>query len=663
MADPLYTLAVHLRIDPGVEHSPNGIPFAQVIKSLLLPLVDKLAEFPEAKFAFSFSGDALDQIFLLGQARILERLAALDSAGQVELLLRMPGDPAAALISPRQLERQLRLAYHPLQTGIFPGRQITGVALSPYSLSPKLVELRQQYPVDYLLIDSSPADLPSGLCTALDPAAATSSTGPALSNSSEASSRRLKVLNGQLIPDFDGFLKQLHSASVGVFCYSGELSSLPLWPREGGPLATAAGIDKLLYSLCRNKALRMMLPCELQANLSPSEPDSAGKHVAQTPGRIDPLLKRHDELVRELDSFAQHNPLAGAVLQEKLRSIELKIALSEHHSAFTSLQGSPPLQDYNLWKGARRRAFSDLITAQVMLDECLYPGTDPTNGWVHHEIREPAPLHTGEIVVDTQLLRLYFDFSAGGAPSLFDYKPRKANLWHSLNSPATDQAGCILSAPFAGLYDQQQLTRGNRRTALVGGQLGKPSTPERPLITRNTPDLLGIRFRQPVAPDPDSCTFFHEYFFRSGIGAHLPNATTGWRSEFWLEGAQAKPGLLLGVNYLIELPAGDLQGEYAKPLLCVGGIGDGRYPLTTEKLILSNSVPGGLYGIRLVDGITDLIFDLRTAKPVWGIAIAPVITVDPTEPATPTTISVLILFEPTKIFGDERRGLLFCSIL
>ena len=58
--------------------------------------------------------------------------------------------------------------------------------------------------------------------------------------------------------------------------------------------------------------------------------------------------------------------------------------------------------------------------------------------------------------------------------------------------------------------------------------------------------------------------------------------------------------------------------------MCVGGVSSVRQSFAENQHIAGDSVPGGLYGARLIDTLQDFMVDLRSSRPLWGMFVEPV---------------------------------------
>ena len=111
------------------------------------------------------------------------------------------------------------------------------------------------------------------------------------------------------------------------------------------------------------------------------------------------------------------------------------------------------------------------------------------------------------------------------------------------------------------------------------------------------------------------------------------------------------------------LPSGDKRVLSVRPLLSAAGTHDKALSCDEDLIVRPSDAPGGLHGLRLIDGLDNLVMDLRSAKPVSAIAVlsiagAPQVDGSPGYSGT----TVLFFYEARRFFRDDRANTLFLSI-
>ena len=245
------------------------------------------------------------------------------------------------------------------------------------------------------------------------------------------------------------------------------------------------------------------------------------------------------------------------------------------------------------------RAFAE---AQVIFDSVMNPETAPEEGWV--ECTDTADEKWR--VVDTQLMRLYFDKSRGAGLSWFEYKPRKIN--------------------FCNVAKSRELQPSLRAFLLndIDDDLAKSicnfDSRAKALTTASTPDVLSIRF----STDSNGVKFDSALDFHAGFGGHLKDANTGFSIECELSGEFPEESVFcLEWNYIMQ--SGEVGGMTAYALKAVGGVEEGLHELSSPLVLSQEHAQGGLYGVRLIDGVGNLVTDFRFSRPLLKLSIDPVI--------------------------------------
>lgn len=268
---------------------------------------------------------------------------------------------------------------------------------------------------------------------------------------------------------------------------------------------------------------------------------------------------------------------------------------------------------------AARTILELMLFGEVDLEAFLHPDVDPVLGWVR------LGSVNGEHFISTQLADYFL--AEDGALLELDFKPRKCALF-----------GTVPARSFTLKPSAEPLKR-KLETAKV---------------TRKTLDLLSIRFDEELTYSTGTFHLIKEFTFRAGVGAHLPNSTTGFSLEYWIEGP-APSTLNISLLFSPTLPSPELHSGSVKPLLCVGGIDERRFTLEESTRIGGSDVPGGLFGIRLIDSVEDLLVDIRTSKQLEEAKVIP---------SSDKDIAVCEFTVGAKrISGDGRSNTVFVSVL
>jgi len=273
----------------------------------------------------------------------------------------------------------------------------------------------------------------------------------------------------------------------------------------------------------------------------------------------------------------------------------------------------------------------ELLSAQVELDYVEYGNIDPKDGWVHWKIEAHQNQRHRGLDIDTQLMSMKFDLNAHGSLSHWSYKAQKTSLTSVAPRPGDLQGQSTNCQLF--VCQQRQIPQELNEETLWPASESEEATV---LTTRNTPGLVSIRLTRPapsLAPLvlSSSPMVSSEFSFRSGIGAHLNHATTGFCAEYWLEpssfvpsaGSDKEPLFFLW-TFLYTPPSDDKGLLSCRPLLCVGGAGEHAVTIDRTVSFALNNTPGGPYGLRIIDGGKTFVVDFRWTKPLESASASPV---------------------------------------
>ncbi|MCB0345112.1 MAG: hypothetical protein KDD66_08335 [Bdellovibrionales bacterium] len=275
------------------------------------------------------------------------------------------------------------------------------------------------------------------------------------------------------------------------------------------------------------------------------------------------------------------------------------------------------------------------LKARVIFDSILNPETAPEEGWAIVEEPEDERWR----VIDTQLMRLYFDKQQGGRLAWFDYKPRKINFCNVVSG------GEMLKSLQASL-----VAVSGSGTEVVHCEFDGAV---KALTTASTPDVLSMRF----VASKDDLRLDSGLDFHSGFGAHLKEANTGFSVEYELSGS-VPPDTLFCLEWNYAMQSGEIDGMTAYALKAVGGVEDGLHSLDSPLRLNREHASGGLYGIRITDGIGNLVTDFRFSRPLVRLDADPVIDDSGFQGTR------LRLYLPAADLADvKKRCVLFISIV
>ncbi|MBP9838022.1 MAG: DUF1926 domain-containing protein [Proteobacteria bacterium] len=304
---------------------------------------------------------------------------------------------------------------------------------------------------------------------------------------------------------------------------------------------------------------------------------------------------------------------------------------------------------------ARKRIFSDIIKAQVEIDFINNPDVDPTNGWVRHQFIDIDDDGAQELMIDTQLQTLFFNPRLSGAVVEYDYKPRKANLVNTFSEKQLDLSlvEAIIPKVLVPASNEPALILLNR----ISAQAASLSECH---INRHAPDLISVRFNKTLVNDKNAeFKLYKDVIVKSGIGAYLNNATTGFSWEYWIEGENKPEEEDIFLNQVsFMLPSFSLDGISLRPLSTFGGVSDSAFELARGKAFEYKEVEGGLYGVRIIDGIANFVIDVRSAKAINKCLVFPLVV-----NSVFYGVTIHFYVEAKRIFEDTKANTIFFSIM
>jgi len=573
---------------------------------VLLPaLLELLAEHSDCKVAIDFGGFALEKLKLRKRSAWLEKLGKL-SESQVELLSKPFYDLASTFITPTRLIKQLE--YQALfwqQFGLTPSNTLGLV--NQFKFEPSVLSVLKERGIKAIVADSSIVKNRSALARFSEDLIV-------------APTAVLNLVDDRQIRD---------KSSLFQMSQRVQLRSIALCPKIFNE-SIARALVSYLKSIFQAQAQGFLLPAEFvfpesateELVLNEVEPTQSKPNPAKPNLTVELAWLRCQEAPSVVETRAEQ------AIKENRRG-DRHGAEDKYESALRFIHQSSSSELDLVNNALAERSTTELALCGIVeLEAYLKPDVDPTLGWINNQGYEHFDL------VNTQLSDYILDKQ--GLLTTLNYKPRKAALVNTSLPPSFDLSFSVNST--TDLADKL-------KTAL----------------TRKTKDLCLIRYESSRMADFGTFSTFREITFRAGVGAHLPNATTGFSLEYWLEG-ELPDDLFATITFSFCLPAPGVESGFIRPLLCVGGVSEKRYYLEKEKHVDLSELTGGAYGVRIIDSVQDLTIDLRSAKQVEDMVISPVYS---TNNQTPYYLgsTVALRVRAERINGDDKSNTLFFSIL
>lgn len=330
--------------------------------------------------------------------------------------------------------------------------------------------------------------------------------------------------------------------------------------------------------------------------------------------------------------------------RDRLAIAQLAVREAAHRALFVS--PGPQASSARLFASGR------LIRAQVEVDAIQRPDTDPFVGWIEtHGADVDQP-----VVIETQLACITLDRQSAGSLASFEYKPRKHDF-----AAAWDQTDCALSGIDVVISeDPVRLEPEKFFNGLQPALAQAAATPADVSVTRSTKDLVAVRVLSPCigATAAKPSQIFKQYLFKAGIGAHLNNATTGWSLEYWIEGPTSAQQSLV-THFSLIMPSADARTNSIRALTAAGGAAESASGVAPAHRFAADNTPGGCYGIRLIDGITGLLIELRSAKQLTAV-----FTKSMVDESTKSWNGVAVAFvvSASRIADDAHANTIFVSV-
>lgn len=573
-------------------HLPLGFKRTKAQDFLLhrvLPLVRQLEAVPGMRFSLAVSGCFLDALTDIESQAILSILTGMAKEGRVEVLAMPHYAPLLPALSGDELRLQLERSRQ-----FWSEREVAlahGAWVEPTGWRSELEPVLLEWGSRFVVIDQ------------------------------QAASRVGSELAAGLYPSANSILEILYCGAAGpravLTIRAEELIDRELSELPGFELLNAAKSGELRTRTC-SELMREVLgsPEALERSQLDLAAGFGGDAAAFFPGYDRPesrrLRYRAEDLKEKQGAFAQAHAdgwLSSQAQQHLAQSVEHLLRAHAADAYWEHRSGGVLVPQY------RGAIYEALLRGQVDFDVARHPDVDPNNGWVELDRFKSADGLVEELILDTQLMRLYLDTARGGVITEFDYKPRKTNFLNVLGD--AEEALPALRDYLVTIASGGEFIPREKHYCIKSDVK----------VTRHTTGLVCLRFLQQCSyrtpSGEEQVELSKEFTFKSGIGAHLSNATTGFGVEYMVEGGNPNPDAMLVVDWPFILPSGEGTASIGYPLMCVGGVSSTRFELHKESLIRGESVPGGLYGLRLIDGLRDLSLDIRVSRPLWGIKLQP----------------------------------------
>lgn len=363
-------------------------------------------------------------------------------------------------------------------------------------------------------------------------------------------------------------------------------------------------------------------------------------------------ISRREQIKAQLDSLGKSYAHLSAEQESLNRAWK---CFDQSFFTFQPLFGDLPALTFQ----KTQNRMQCLLYSQVELDSLKHPNTDPLIGWIEHSTTKDSEQNLREISVSNPFINLSFSAESGGSIIIAEYKARKVDLLNSLdpNEPLYAFSGRLLH-------------KKNWRE--------KVAVHDKPVIgklqvMRVSPDILILRGTQllstPASPqnqkNTNPITFCKDFLIKSTLGGHLANSSYGLTMNYWLEGQESIfPNFFIAVESVFTLPSAYIDSQRARPLLCVGAESEQTVLLNSNCLLKSSNFPGGLYGIRLIDGITSFIIDIRSSKQLDSIMLSPINQIKSEDQEFDlASIKVVLVSEAHQIRDMDHQNSIFVSVV
>lgn len=256
-----------------------------------------------------------------------------------------------------------------------------------------------------------------------------------------------------------------------------------------------------------------------------------------------------------------------------------------------------------------RECWKYLLHSQVELAYYLNEQLDPQFGWLDFEESEQENPEWASLT--NPFISIKFDTHRQGTVSRIEYFPRKLLL---------------LDCEPSHFFSLSPVATGEIRTHTIvkSSDIESSKTPRvPPFVARRQLDLMALRFDEkvPFGSNHSTSTVRKTIYFKSMLGAFMPNSTTGYSFEFWLEESPEDINELYLIFHHTVLMPNQRDLISMRPLLPLAGEGQLHY-LTEDALMLrSEDLSGGLSGLRLIEGSSHFVLDYRFARTIEQLTV------------------------------------------
>lgn len=267
-----------------------------------------------------------------------------------------------------------------------------------------------------------------------------------------------------------------------------------------------------------------------------------------------------------------------------------------------------------------------LLTANVVLDSIIHFNIDPSEGWI-----EKINLKNGnKLVVSSPFIYSIFDIY----PDLF-YTPRKLKLTHGTEN------------------FNLKFRKKNSNWLDFPPSVSNPKIVESTIL-RDTPNLYGLKISE-------KCENFIKHssiYIKAGIGGFEKESTSGITSDLWLEDQDGSIKTDTEVAILVSLNFPSTEILSMRTLGSIGSVSEELIKLESFGLskIDGQDASGNLMGLRIIDGLSHFICDIRLSKSLDTVEI------HSTKKITSTKLLIYFIFPHKSIPSSENIASLHFSI-
>ncbi len=239
-----------------------------------------------------------------------------------------------------------------------------------------------------------------------------------------------------------------------------------------------------------------------------------------------------------------------------------------------------------------KQSIEILLGANVLLDEVLNWGIEPSSGWI-----KKIKLQNSYDCICNPFLYTFFNFEKGSSPSIY-YTPRKIKL---------ADIGDNFSIQFKVNEKWQNFPTAENPVKLVTSTL------------RDSPDIYGFKIRQ----ESSILKKHSSMYIKAGLGGFEKESTNGLTWDYWFE--EISENMLqsdLAIKIEIHFPV-SREGLSFRTLGSMGKVSDQLFRPSEQGLqnLTEQEGSNNLFGIRIIDGLSHFIGDFRCTIPLKAIEV------------------------------------------